>query len=150
MQTPKISQKNWEKQLIGTNKIFWGELRRPKKHKYLLNMLTEIKYAKPYQRLKKLLNIPLRRNCPNKEFFLICIFPYLDGIRENTHQKKLRIWTLFIHWTDTQSLSYVKLLRTTAFSFPETVISSVQIVGIFLRDKIFINEILQNCHPKQY
>ena len=30
----------------------------------------------------------LREKCPNAEFFLVPIFPYLD-------QRKLRIWTLF-------------------------------------------------------
>ena len=30
----------------------------------------------------------LREKCPNTEFFLVSIFPYLD-------QKKLLIWTLF-------------------------------------------------------
>ena len=46
--------------------------------------------------------------CPNTEFFLVRICPYLDWMRivlrispysvrmrENTNQKKLRIWTLF-------------------------------------------------------
>ena len=32
--------------------------------------------------------VTLREKCPNKEFFLVCIFLYSD-------QKKLRIWTLF-------------------------------------------------------
>ena len=40
----------------------------------------------------------LREKCPNTEFFLVRIFPYLDWIRENTNQKKLRIWTLFTQW----------------------------------------------------
>ena len=57
-----------------------------------------------------------------KEFFLVSIFPYSDwirtrknsifgkspysvGIRENTDQKKLRIWTLFMPWfTDITNL----------------------------------------------
>ena len=34
--------------------------------------------------------------CPNTEFFLVLIFLYSDWIRENTDQKKLRIWTLHI------------------------------------------------------
>ena len=48
---------------------------------------------------------PLREKCANTEFFLVCIFPYLDWIRskspysvwmrENKDQKKPRIWTLF-------------------------------------------------------
>ena len=59
-------------------------------------------------RLTILWIITLCENCPNTEFFLIRIFPYLDWIRkvlrispylvrmrENTDQKKLRIWTLF-------------------------------------------------------
>ena len=47
----------------------------------------------------------LCKMCPNTEIFLICIFPHLDWIRrysvrmrENTDQKKLRIWTLFTQW----------------------------------------------------
>ena len=35
--------------------------------------------------------------CPNTEFFLVRIFLYLDWIQENTDQKKLRIWILFMH-----------------------------------------------------
>ena len=37
----------------------------------------------------------LREKCPNTEFLLVYIFPYSNWIRENTDQKKLRIWTLF-------------------------------------------------------
>ena len=33
--------------------------------------------------------------CPNTEFFLVRIFLYSVQIYENTHQKKLCIWTLF-------------------------------------------------------
>ena len=43
--------------------------------------------------------------CPNVEFFLVCIFPFFHGVslysvrmRENTDQKKIRIWTLFMRW----------------------------------------------------
>ena len=39
--------------------------------------------------------IVLRKKCPNKEFFLVRIFPYSVRMWENTDQKKLRIWTLF-------------------------------------------------------
>ena len=39
--------------------------------------------------------VSLRENCPNTEFFLVCIFPHLDRIQENTDHKKLRIWTFF-------------------------------------------------------
>ena len=56
---------------------------------------------------------PLREKCPNTEFFPVRIFPHLDRIRrdilriypylvqmrENTDQKKLRIWTLFTQWS---------------------------------------------------
>ena len=42
--------------------------------------------------------ISLCENCPNKEFFLVHIFPYSNWIRENTDQKKFRIWTLFTQW----------------------------------------------------
>ena len=41
---------------------------------------------------------PLRARCSNTEFFLVRIFPYSDWMRENTGQKKLRIWTLFTQW----------------------------------------------------
>ena len=44
---------------------------------------------------KEMLILTLREKCPNKEFFLVRIFPFSDWIRENTDQKKLRIWTLF-------------------------------------------------------
>ena len=50
-------------------------------------------------------NFSLHENCPFTEFFLVRIFPHSDWIlrtspysvrkRENTDQKKLRIWTLF-------------------------------------------------------
>ena len=53
------------------------------------------------ENLKKTLS--LRENCPNTEFFLVCIFPNSDlsispySVRmgENKDQKKLRIWTIF-------------------------------------------------------
>ena len=41
--------------------------------------------------------LSLRKKCPNTEFFLTRIFLYPDWIQENTDQKKLRIWTLFMH-----------------------------------------------------
>ena len=37
----------------------------------------------------------LRENCANTKIILVRIFPYLDWIRENTDQKKLRVWSLF-------------------------------------------------------
>ena len=50
-------------------------------------------------------NFSLHENCPFTEFFLVRIFQHSDWIlrtspysvrkRENTDQKKLRIWTLF-------------------------------------------------------
>ena len=44
----------------------------------------------------------LREKYPNPKFFLIRTFrsksPYSVQIRENTDQKKLRIWTLFTQW----------------------------------------------------
>ena len=42
---------------------------------------------------------PLREKCQNTEFFVVCIFLYLDWMQENTDQKKLSIWTLFTHCT---------------------------------------------------
>ena len=47
--------------------------------------------------------ISLHEKCPNREFFLFCIFPYLDWMRENTEHKKISIWTLF---TQCKSFSY--------------------------------------------
>ena len=41
------------------------------------------------------LQLPLRKKCPNMEFSLVRIFLYSDWTKENTDQKKLRIWTLF-------------------------------------------------------
>ena len=50
----------------------------------------------------------LCEKCPNTEFFLVRVFPHSDWIRrdteysvrlrENTDQKKFRIWTLFTQW----------------------------------------------------
>ena len=50
-------------------------------------------------------HISLRKKYPNKEFFLVSVFPHLDWerrdteysvrMRENMNQKKLRIWTFF-------------------------------------------------------
>ena len=53
----------------------------------------------------------LREKCPKMEFFLVCSLLYSDRIwrftswssvfslnKENTDQKKLRIWTLFAQW----------------------------------------------------
>ena len=39
---------------------------------------------------KTMKTLALREKCANAEFFLV-------QIRENTDQKKLRIWTLFTH-----------------------------------------------------
>ena len=44
------------------------------------------------------MNKALCEMCPNTEFFLVCIFPYSVRMRENTDQKKLRIWTFFTQW----------------------------------------------------
>ena len=43
-------------------------------------------------------NCSLREKYPITEFFLVRIFSYSDWIRENTDQKKLRIWTLFTQY----------------------------------------------------
>ena len=40
-------------------------------------------------------------------FFLVCIFPYLVGIRENTDQKKLRIWTFSRSENNVENFSLV-------------------------------------------
>ena len=47
----------------------------------------------------------LREKCPNTEFFLVRIFLYSVRIQENTHQKKLRIWTLFTKWRKSNLVS---------------------------------------------
>ena len=56
----------------------------------------------------EVLKITLREKCPNAEFFLVHISPHSNWIwrdspysarmRENTDQKKVRIWTLFRKW----------------------------------------------------
>ena len=45
------------------------------------------------------INLTLSENYSTTEFFLVCIFPHLNWIRENTDQEKLRIWTLFTRVT---------------------------------------------------
>ena len=52
-------------------------------------------YFKNFNLIFFSLLVSLRENCPNTEFFLVCIFPHLDRIQENTDHKKLRIWTFF-------------------------------------------------------
>ena len=67
---------------------------------------------------------PLREKCPNKEFFLVRIFPYSrwtrkfkeysERVRENTDQKKLGIWPLFtqfwLYWIIIQNSQKVSNL----------------------------------------
>ena len=43
--------------------------------------------------------------CTKTGFFLARIFPYSDWKRENTDQKKLRIWTLFRQWLENVAFS---------------------------------------------
>ena len=45
----------------------------------------------------------LCEKCPNTEFILVRIFPYSVRQRENTNQRKLRIWTLFTQWVLVQA-----------------------------------------------
>ena len=40
--------------------------------------------------------LTLREKCPNTGFFLVRIFLYSNWIQENTDQKNLRSWTLFV------------------------------------------------------
>ena len=47
----------------------------------------------------------LREMSRNTEFFLVRIFLYSVRIQENTHQKKLRIWTLFTKWRKSNLVS---------------------------------------------
>ena len=56
---------------------------------------------------KKLFAYSPREKCTNTEFFLVRISPYSVRMWENTDQKKLRIWTLFMPWLF--HLMYVKL-----------------------------------------
>ena len=42
--------------------------------------------------------LTLRENCPNTEFFLVRVFLYSVRIQENTDQKILRIWALFVQF----------------------------------------------------
>ena len=48
--------------------------------------------------MRLLYHMTLPEKCPNTEFFLVCFFLYSDWIKENTDQKKLRIWTLFTQY----------------------------------------------------
>ena len=64
----------------------------------------------------------LLEKCSNTGFFLVCIFPHSDWIRrdkispysvrirENTDQKKLRMWTLFARWNVELKL-FLKMIR---------------------------------------
>ena len=54
---------------------------------------------------------------PNTELFLVRIFPYLYWIRENTDQKKLRIWTLFTQWKCVENLVQGQWIMQTRGSF---------------------------------
>ena len=81
--------------------------------------------------------LSLHEKCPNREFFLVCIFLYSDWIRsawsvfscirtefgdllrqslysvriqENTDQKKLRIWTFFMQCLAFNELTHLKQL----------------------------------------
>ena len=36
-------------------------------------------------------NFSLHEECPNTEFFLVRFFPFLDGMRENTGEKKKKL-----------------------------------------------------------
>ena len=40
---------------------------------------------------------PLRKKCPNTDFFLVHIFSYSVSIQENTNQKKNSIFGHFLH-----------------------------------------------------
>ena len=72
----------------------------------------------------------LREKYPNTDFFLVRIFPYSDwidllrkprysvGIRENTNQKKPRIWILFTQcWSRRYSGSAKQVLLFYKWSF---------------------------------
>ena len=44
------------------------------------------------------------KKCPNMEFFLVRIFPYLEWILKNTDYKKLRVWTFSTQWCSARKL----------------------------------------------
>ena len=58
----------------------------------------------------------LCEKCPNTEFFLVSIFSYSVRIRENTDQKKLRIWTLFTQWQNIKIWHRINLHLLNKFS----------------------------------
>ena len=73
--------------------------------------------------------VTLHEECPSTEFLLICIFPYSFRIRENTDQKKLRIWTLFTQ-CNFKTVSQ-KLEKSSSFWVPRK-------LSIFLSETLFL------------
>ena len=75
---------------------------------YHISLTLKLLSSQPEQEICKLLHVlavfclhkwkALREKCPSTEFFLVRIFMYSDWIQENTDQKKLHIWVLFIQW----------------------------------------------------
>ena len=57
------------------------------------------------------MRLSLPEKCPNTEFFLIRIFPHSARIRENTDQKKLRLWTHFTQCICNVSRNYYNKSR---------------------------------------
>ena len=80
-------------------------LQHAKSHIGKTNICTKDPYELKYHLLRhKVENVDKaqRAKCPNTEFFLVCIFLYLDlysvKIQKNKDQKKFHIWTLFTQW----------------------------------------------------
>ena len=75
---------------------------------YHISLTLKFLSSQPEQEICKLFHVlavfflhkwkALREKCPSTEFFLVRIFLYSDWIQENTDQKKLHIWALFIQW----------------------------------------------------
>ena len=74
---------------------FAFEIRR-RKSSSLLNWFFKCALSISNLTTLKSTKLSLREKCPNTEFVLVRIFLYSVRIQENTDQKKIRIWTLFV------------------------------------------------------
>ena len=59
----------------------------------------------------------LCKKSPNMEFFLFRIYSYSEWIRENTDQKKLRIWTLFTQWLELYRMTIIPVTVLNSYNF---------------------------------
>ena len=84
------------------------------------------------------------------EFFLIHIFPYLYLIPENTDQKKLLIWTLFVQWLLLMNEIHTLLVYHVGWIFSRwsTTVSIMLIIYICHAKKQLIN-IMHNKTAKK-